>query len=137
MGASDANSYYLNCFKRGSDIKLGAERIYNLENFYVDANEIVVGYYRIDNKTIYQRCHKVVSNITGTNQQLVAWPSLLNPIGHPKVASTDDWTIYHVNTPSQNYVIYYFRTTGALQYVQGSGTQYLGAGTKFCMKYTR
>ena len=50
------------CNKQFPDYNEAYETVRLLENFYVDANEIVVGYDRIDNKTIYQRCHGFTSD---------------------------------------------------------------------------
>ena len=133
-----AEKITISCSKTDVDSKNPNETVRLLENFYVDANEIAVGYDRIDNKTIYQRCHKVVSNVTTDNVTLATWPANLNPVnvmGNGNVAGV--WEFNGGNSSSFGTAsILYISATGVVRsWISGSHT--LRAGSKSCLQYTK
>lgn len=123
------------CFKSDEDVNPMRDQFTNLQNFYVDANEIQVGFDRIDKKPIYQRCYKHPTQET-VNKILTTWPTNLNPV------DAIGWfaNLYviksaYVNTGAGS-LIQYQRNTGDLIF-EKSGAALLLAGEKICMKYTR
>lgn len=104
----------------------------------VKSTEWVVGYDHIDNKPIYQRCHKVVSNVTTDNVTLATWPANLNPVNVMENGNAAGvWEFNGGNSSSFGTAsILYVRATGVVRsWISGSHT--LRAGSKSCLQYTK
>ena len=142
--AYSAEKITIACSKTGVDSKNPNETVRLLENFYVDANEIVVGYDRIDNKTIYQRCHKITSNVYTNGVTFTTWAPNLRLLNNPVTKQDgtfqviDQWIFLDGSTVRPFSIVYEPSTGVVSSYVVNPAVNSgVRAGDFFCAEYIK
>ena len=135
-GNADYN-FSVDCTKSGSDYNAGYEKVLGFtEDADIRSTEwLTGGFDYIDNKPIYKRCHKVVSDVSAA-ATLATWSMNLNPKGNVINNYTNNWVIVNTSEGSAFTTVYYERNTGNLKVNMVGGTK-LGANSTICMDYVK
>lgn len=105
-----------------------------------DGNEYLAGEIAVVGgveKVVYRRCYNIATDITTTTAFSPAPPAGLTPVGAINFQTTNWRIISDIVNPTTFSVVNYNDSTGVLQATFAGGTNKLGAGTKFCFKYTK
>jgi hypothetical protein len=111
----------------------GIKCVNNLADDKYSATEVAWGTY--DGAALFRRCLTVGSDITVTGN-ITTWDSALNPI-HIANYSGTLWNVHIVGANGTDYAIISYDDSDGTVDAEIGGSYKIGAGSKFCMEYTK